>query len=186
MTSIKWRFWCAIALQSCLIAAIPAQAIYTHINGKTVILKTALIDPYDLMRSYPIALNYDTFTVDTLRSLPGYRRDRLTQNSTLFVILQAPLNTSKPSQPWKLVDVSRDRPSNLLTTQIALKGRVEQNDRIKYGLETYYLPENQRNEINQALEQAQRPLESAIKIKVDAHGNAIPMQLWVGDRPYRF
>lgn len=192
----KARFWIPIALQTVLIATIPAQAVYIHLTGKTVILKTAPIDPYELMRGYSIALNYEISSVEMLRSLPGWktlskepsqtlpnRSDNLTENSTLYVILQAPTNTRKP---WKPVDVRRDRPRDLPANQIALKGRVVNSARIEYGLETYYLPENQRSDVNQAFEQAQRKEESAVEIKVDAHGNAIPIQVWVSDRPYRF
>ncbi len=195
---MKWRFWIAIALQTVLIAAIPAQAIYTHLTGKTVILKTAPIDSYELMRGYSIALNYDFSSVDALRSLPGWktllkeqtlpsgsRSDNLVPNTTLYVILQAPPSTSK-RQPWKLVNVSHDRPTNLSANQVALKGRVANFGRIEYGLETYYLPENQRKDVNQAFEQAQQKQESAIELKVDAQGTAVPIQIWVGDRPYRF
>ena len=71
---------------------------------------------------------------------------------------------------------------------IALKGQLEQSGLfLNYGLETYYMPENQRERMNQAIEQIQRSQQSfVVEVKVDHRGHAILKSLWVGEENYRF
>ncbi|NET14750.1 MAG: GDYXXLXY domain-containing protein, partial [Okeania sp. SIO1H6] len=42
-----WRFILPLTVQLALILSIPAQAIYTTITGRTVVLQTVPVDPYD-------------------------------------------------------------------------------------------------------------------------------------------
>lgn len=95
-----WRLWVPLLLQTGLILAVPAQAFYTQITGKTVILKTIPVDPYDPLRGYSQTLNYEISRVDNLRSLPGWQELVKQQAGTrLYVILEAP--ESAKSQPLK-------------------------------------------------------------------------------------
>lgn len=189
-----WRLGLPLALQAALIVALPAQAIYTHLTGRTVVLKTAPVDPYDLMRGYSVTLNYDISRSDALKSLPGWkaippgRYGSLPESTTLYVILEQPKgdNPTKP-QAWKPVQVSTRLPDNLPANQVALKGRMNYS-RIEYGLETYYMPEDRRDEVNLDINRAQRDRNrpALVEVKINQQGNAVPIQVWVGDRAYRF
>lgn len=186
----SWRFWVPIALQTVLIAAIPAQAVYTHLTGKTVILQTAPVDPYDLLRGYSVTLSYDISRADNLKSLPGWRTPPKTLNSQsdvgIFVILQAPAETaSARPRPWKPVAVSYNRPA-VKPNQIALKGRMNNYSWVEYGLESYYIPESERQEIDDTIRETQRKQPGVVEVKVDSQGNAVPVSLWLNDRNYRF
>lgn len=207
-----WRFSLPLALQTGLFLAIPAGAFYTHLTGRTVTLQTEPIDPYDLMRGYSVTLNYTISNTAALQKLPGWqslprqvndysRSTDLAPNTELFVILQAPAGGSSPlPQPWKPVAVTQNRPKNLPENQIALRG-VAGYSRVAYGLETYYIPEDQRGQINQDISEAQRlqgrrgaKATSVVDIKVNASGGATPLGLWLdtngaapgGVRNYRF
>ena len=59
---------------------------------------------------------------------------------------------------------------------------------IEYGLERYYMPENQRDQINSTITEAQRNNQQSfvVEVKVNAQGKAIPVSLWVRDRNYKF
>ena len=84
--------------------------------------------------------------------------------------------------------VSSNRPTSLPANQIALKGKSTGN-LIEYGLETYYMPESRRDEINQDINQTQRgrqPQSFVVEVKVDNQGRAVPISLWVSKRNYRF
>ena len=192
-----WRLWVPLLLQTGLILASPAQPFYTQITGKTVILQTAPVDPYDPIRGYSQTLSYDISRVENLRSLPGGKElfkeskqnNYLPSETTFYVILAAPVaNESQPPKPWKPLGVKSNRPTSLPTNQIALKGKSTGNS-IEYGLETYYMPESRRNEINQDINQTQRgrqPQKIAVEVKVDNQGRAVPISLWVSKRNYRF
>jgi len=194
---LPWRrLWIPLLIQIALILAIPAQAIYTSLTGRTVVLQTRPVDPYDLLRGYFQTLNYTISDFSTLRELPGWaelqqqhadRSGHLPQNTSFYVILEAPANPDiEPPLPWKPVQISIDRPNLLPVDRIALKGQMK-NRNIEYGLETYYMPEDQREQLNQEIGQVQRSRQPfVVEVKVDKHGHAIPLSLWVKDRNYRF
>lgn len=194
-----WRFVLPFALQLALILSVPAEAIYTHIAGKTVVLQTAPVDPYDFLRGYYQVLSYDISQQDNLKKLPGWSQfeletsGRFTSETNIYVILAAPETEENLAVPkvWKPVGVSAKLPENLPENQIAIKGKSD-GWQIQYGLETYYMPEDQREAVNQDIQQAQSSLNSenkipfVVEVKVNSQGKAVPVSLWVRDRNYKF
>lgn len=196
-----WRFILPLTFQFALILSIPAQAIYTVITGKTVVLQTAPVDPFDFLRGYYQVLSYDISAKDNLQKLPGWNQFELetsgrfaTENTTnIYVILAAPKTTQSSGIPkvWTPVGVSAKLPENLPDHQIAIQGQLD-GWRVKYGLETYYMPEDRREEINQDIQQVQGTLNSerqipfVVEVKVNSQGKTVPISLWVGDRNYKF
>jgi uncharacterized membrane-anchored protein len=94
------------------------------------------------------------------------------------------------------VAVNRDRPTNLPDNQQVIKG-IYRYGRVFYGLETYYIPEDQRNDINSEISALQFPANVSpeqrperppivVETKVDAQGNAVPLSFWLSDRQYAF
>ena len=168
-----------------------------HLTGKTAILQTAPVDPYDLLRGYSQTLTYDISRKQTLEKLPGWNElDKEKRDSlNLYVTLEAPpkQTSSGRPKPWKPVAVSASRPVNLPKNQVALQGRLRYGT-INYGLESYYFPEDQREQLNKDISQAQtgversqrQPLPFVVEVKVDSQGNSVPVSLWVRDRNYRF
>ncbi len=192
-----WRFAVPLLLQIGLILVPPAQSVYTHITGKTVILQTIPVDPYDPLRGYSQTLSYDISRLETLKKLPGWQEiskqqksknvDYLESGTELYVVLESPPDGAKqPPLAWKPVKVTGS-PTSLPANQIALKGKGAAN-MIRYGLETYYFPESQQQEINQAIMQAQKGQKQSlvVEIKVNEGGDGVPVSLWVSDRNYRF
>ncbi len=195
----SWRLWLPLLLQTALIISIPAQAIFIHLTGKTAILQTAPVDPYDFLRGYSQTLSYDISRRETLEKLPGWKeltRNRRPQEPiSLYVILEAPDTQISSGRPlaWRAVKVASDRPTNLPNNQVVLKGLLRYG-RVTYGVESYYFPEQQRQQLNDDINQAQEsnPGEQekaqpfVVEVKVDSEGNAVPVSLWVRDRNYRF
>ncbi|MBD1862742.1 MULTISPECIES: GDYXXLXY domain-containing protein [Trichocoleus] len=201
----SWRFWLPLVCQAALILAIPAQSLHTQLTGRTVILKTAPVDPYDLLRGYSVTLSYDISRVDTLRQLPGwseFERQRSANSEWpatrfFYLVLEAPgVASTNPPSPWRAVRISGDRPTNLVENQVILRGQIgnntvpdglelqgrTSNNTVQYGLERYYIPEDQRDAINQNINTAQanqatQPI--VVEVKVDAQGNAVPLSFWV-------
>ncbi|MEL6879603.1 MAG: GDYXXLXY domain-containing protein [Cyanobacteria bacterium J06607_10] len=189
-----WRFLTAMVFQSALIVAIPFQSALTYANGQTVTLQTAPVDPYDLLRGYSQTLRFDISNRQTLENLPGASDVFVSKNqgAPIYVTLAAP-STAAPSQSnaptaWTPVAVSIERPASLADDQIALQGRYNGWRDISYGLETYYMPEAQRDDINEHIRQVNREdAESfVVDIKVDSQGNSVPLSLWVQEKEYRF
>ena len=202
-----WRLWVPLLLQIGLIAAVPATAVYTFITGKTVVLQTVPVDPYDFLRGYYQVLSYDISDRTSLQKLPGWKDlpgektpcppgvacPQNTHNpkpqTSFYVILEAPKAATNPGRPqaWKPVRVSLENPGNLPANQIAIKGKYN-GFLMEYGLETYYMPENRREEVNADISQTQgqRQQSFVVEAKVDADGLAVPVSLWVRDRNYKF
>lgn len=202
-----WRMWVPLLLQIGLIAAVPATAVYTFMTGKTVVLQTAPVDPYDFLRGYYQVLNYDISARRNLEKLPGWEdlhsekiycspgvvcpqnTHKVKQKTSFYVILEAPKTATNPGRPqaWKPVRVSLENPVNLPANQIAIKGKYN-GWRMEYGLETYYMPEDERKKVNREITEAQRNQRQSflVEVKVDKTGHAVPVSLWVRDRNYRF
>ncbi len=204
-----WRLWVPLLLQIGLIASVPAQSVYTFVTGKTVILQTVPVDPYDLLRGYYQVLSYDISQSNNLEKLPGWKdlppsdikacpvgivcpdtkMHYVKIGTSFYVILESPKNAAHSGSPkaWKPVRVSLENPSNLPANQIAIQGKYN-GRQTEYGLETYYMPENEREKVNQDISQVQRGKRQSfvVEVKVDKQGHAVPVSLWVRDRNYRF
>jgi uncharacterized membrane-anchored protein len=183
-----WRLWLPLLFQSMLIITVPAQDAYTYATGKTVVLQTAPVDPYDILRGYSQTLGYEISRFETLSKLPGGNFLQSSYVGDVYVVLEAPTTqNARPPKAWKPIRVSRDRPTNLLANQIALQGK-SQGWRVVYGLETYYMPEDQREQINTSINQVQQGNRQSfvVETKIDSSGNSVPISLWIRDRNYKF
>ncbi|WP_414566556.1 MULTISPECIES: GDYXXLXY domain-containing protein [unclassified Anabaena] len=198
---LLWRFVIPLLIQAGFILAVPAQAVYTLMTGRTAVLQTVPVDPYDLLRGYSVILNYEISLTSNLKQLPGWtelvkqhpsshQQFDLESGTNLYVILEEQKSTGEVPQAWKPVRVSGELPTSLNDNQIALKGISGYNS-ISYGLETYYIPEDQRNDINNDISTA-RPLKPGqpqpivVEVKINPQGNAVPLSMWVRDRRYNF
>lgn len=195
------RFWLAMLLQLGLILPVPLRNAYVAVAGETIVLDTMAVDPYDIFRGYSQTLAYQISDPDTFETLPGYEMvERLeerpaetaAQPPTFYVLLEAPASPSDLSleqspKTWQPVGVVRDRPANLPPQQIALRA-THNGNAILYNLERYYMPEDQRDEINQTVQELQQSEvgEVKVEVRVDRFGKAIPVGLWLGDRRYQF
>lgn len=193
-----WRFMVPLLCQVALVMSIPAQAFYTYTTGTTVVLQTAPVDPYDFLRGYYQILSYEISRPNNLKSVTGSdtafkRRNHdhfyVDRGEIIYVILEKPQGEPEGDRPlpWQPVAVSDEFPDNLPDNQIAIRGEGNGWD-IKYGLETYYMPESQRNQVNQDINVAQSrdPQSFVVEVKVDSQGKSVPLRLWVSDRSYQF
>ena len=145
-----WRLIAPLLVQIGLILAVPSQAMYIDMTGKTVILQTVAINPNDVVRGSSLNLDYNISRPETLRRLPGWnnwlrrnsRRGRqISQGSILYLILQERQSFDRNElQSWKPIRVSSNRPVYLSNNQVALKGNY-QDGLVNYGLENYFIPE---------------------------------------------
>ncbi len=185
-----WQFVLPFTVQLLIILAIPSQSLYTYAFGKTVTIQTIPVDPYDLLRGYSQTLRYDIISNwNQLKKLPGGQD--LNETETFYVTLQAPEFLNKqPPLPWTAIAVSNEKPDSLPDNQIAIAGNTEGYRGAVYGLETYYMPENDRQKINQEIRDLQRQpngkIPFVVEVKIDSRGKAIPVSLWIGDRRYQF
>ncbi|MTJ55097.1 GDYXXLXY domain-containing protein [Anabaena sp. UHCC 0253] len=201
-----WRLIAPLIVQVGLILAVPVQAMYTDVTGKTVILQTTSANSNDVLRGSSLNLDYNISRPETLRRVRGWnewlqrnsRRNRqIIQGSTLYLILQERQSFDRSElQSWQPVRVSSNRPNTLPNNQVALKGNY-QDGLVNYGLDNYFISDEQRQQINNDLAQFQgnrnsnrnrnsRQQPIFVRVKVDPQGNAIPLGLSIRNRNYRF
>jgi uncharacterized membrane-anchored protein len=198
-----WRLIVPLLIQTALIMAIPFQAMFTNFTGKTVILQTVPVNPNNALQGNSVNLDYNIARYNTLRRLPGWQelvrrrsnRNRqyvsLAEGTNFYVTLQEQqFPDSDNPTAWKPVRVTANPPRTLAANQVALKG-VYEDGSINYGIESYSIPEDQRQQINNNLFQAQQTQQRRqqpilVEVKVDAEGNAVPVSMWVRNRNYRF
>ncbi len=183
-----WRFLLPFGLQLAVILLILAKSAYTYNFGIDAVIQSTPVDPYDLLRGYSQTLRYDISNISNLRSLPG--GNNLSEGNIFYLILEADSNSDKtPPSPSKLIKIA-SKPANLPKNQVAIRGEIDNSGNINYGLERYYMPESQRNKINQEIRDLQRDSQGkqafVVGIKVDRWGNSVPVSLWIGEKNYRF
>jgi uncharacterized membrane-anchored protein len=151
-----------------------------------------------MMRGYYQTLSYKISDTNTLKKLPGwkeiapqtnYATNYQSSTQTFYIVMEKPENpkSTEPPSPWQPIKISRDRPKDLAQNQVAIQGEYISEWQIIYGLETYYMPEEKREKINNEIAEAQQdPQAFVVEIKVDGSGNAVPVSLWVRDRNYQF
>ncbi len=182
-----------------LVLLIPVQSLYAYVMGTSVILQTVPVDPYNPFQGYYVTLRYDISLIDTLEPLPGWDEIEAQADenggATLYVVLDQPdgvppegLDETGMPLAWEPIRVAAAPPENLPEHQIALKGTYQGN-RVTYGLEQYFIPEDQRDEINDRIRQANqggdRPAY-VVEVRVAGKGIATPASIWVDGENYRF
>jgi uncharacterized membrane-anchored protein len=172
-----------------MIASIPATATWIYATGKTVILQTAPVDPYSPLLGYSQTLSYDVSRWDNLEKLGKMHSiDYIKRGKPIYIILEAP---AQAGNPWRPVAIQLEKPNSLPVNQLALRGQPEYGQ-IRYGLETYYIPEGKIQDINREFEQIRRGLGPDsrppiwLEARVGADGQAVPVALIVRDRRYTY
>ncbi len=193
-----WRLIIPLLFQAGITLAAPICSIYTETTGKTVTLETVPVDPYDILRGNYVALDYNISRIETLKKLPGWNQlikqypgtnqqyFPIAQDTNLYVIMQG---EESSSQAWKPMLITSELPRTLPENQVALRGKYRYGS-IIYGLEKYNIPENQSEKINKDVFNNQQFNQHSqlikIQIKVDARGNAVPINMQIGNGYYQF
>jgi uncharacterized membrane-anchored protein len=178
------NFWLALGAQLLLIATVPAQALYTINTGTTVYLKTAPVDPVDLLRGYYQILSYEISNPDTFKKLLGAKiAENFQTGEEIFVTLKLPAdnNGRAAAQP---IAIGRKRPV-AQPNEVILRG-IYNGWRIKYNLEEFYMPEENHKEINTTIDRGRQSEKLLMETKIGQDGRGLPIAIWIGDKSYRF
>ena len=170
----KQTLWFAVAVvaQLLILAAVPAQKIHIRATGKTIILKTAPVDPYSIMSGYYVTLGYE---ISNPRGLTGWEEG--SKGKPVWVILK-----EDPNGIWNAVSVHDKKPA-VEKDCVIIKGRIS-HWRIEYGIESYFIPEDARDKVTDDLRKHSR--EAKVEVKVDSAGNAAITKLVIQDRIYEY
>jgi uncharacterized membrane-anchored protein len=177
------RAWIAAVIVALLQTVIIGYTIESHASilrsGTEVLLKTAPIDPRDLLRGDYVVLNYDISSVPAstvVGDLPKEAGERVLsvrlqkQPNGFWSIAESSFSTLEPkpdtvvlkSQPFQYYPVVGD-----------------QAIRVDYGIERYYVPEGQGRD----LEEARSDGQLSIAARVSDSGQAQIRRLLLDGKP---
>ncbi|MBO0350028.1 GDYXXLXY domain-containing protein [Phormidium pseudopriestleyi FRX01] len=207
------RFLIPLLIQTAAMLTGAFFAVHTEVNGKLVTLETEPVNLSKFIRNSSNRVSYNISNFKILEEIPGWEelpgtpvpcprnnqpRNRENQcnpdaklldpDLTLYAILSPPTaeETGEVPTPWVAVGLSGDRPTELGENQVMIKGRSLE-DLVEYEGGKFYLMRSQREEILESLDltDQEEKLETlVIQLKVNQRGNAVPVNLWIGDRNY--
>jgi uncharacterized membrane-anchored protein len=168
-------FLAAVVVQVLIVAAVPARKVFTLATGKTVVLKVQPVDPYSVLSGYYVTLAFD---ISRLDAFPNARTGpEFPYGASCYAVVE-----KGDDGTWKPVSLERELPGNLPENRAALLGKVH-GGQIRYGIEEFYIPETQRENIADDLGKNQD--KARVEVKVDRSGHAALVQLRIEDRVYQ-
>jgi uncharacterized membrane-anchored protein len=175
-------FLLAVLIQVTIVALVPAKQIYARMTGRLITIKTAPVDPYNIMSGYYVTLSYQISnprqTQESMSEEDILKDVATPYNSPVYVLLK-----EDPNKIWIIDSVSKQPPDNVPSDRVLIQGRTLYN-RIIYGVESYYIPEDKRQTIDSDLRNNRE--KTFAQIKVDKFGNAALVRLLIGDTVYEY
>jgi uncharacterized membrane-anchored protein len=177
------RAWIAAVIVALLQTVIIGYTIESHASilrsGTEVLLKTAPIDPRDLLRGDYVTLNYDISSVPASTVVGGPPKEA--GEMVLSVRLQ-----KHPDGFWSIVESSfgtlEPKPDTVVLKSQPFQYYpvdADQRIRVDYGIERYYVPEGQGRD----LEQARSDGHLSIAARVSDSGQAQIRSLLLDGKP---
>lgn len=166
----RLKFFLAIGLQVLIILLIVVFKYSIISGGVDAIFKIQPIDPRDPLRG-----DYITFTYNISR-LSNYlvKEKSLKAGDTVYVVLR------EGKIYWTPVYVTKIRPD--FSENFFIKGIVSsvsnQNLRIVYGIEEYFIPEDKGRNFNFTNKFV------TAKVSIDKNGNPVLRQVYVDNKPW--
>ncbi|MEK9183874.1 MAG: GDYXXLXY domain-containing protein [Patescibacteria group bacterium] len=165
------KFILAIAIQLIIIFAIIIFKSSVVVGGTEVLLQIEPVDPTDPFRG-----DYITFQYSDISDISLLLDDSpsINRGSTFYVVLE------RTGKYWEAVDIYKNKPEKdvLGYNKIFLKGRLDYDGRVVYGIEEYFIPEGTGRDFNF------RSREAHAKVSVDKNGNAVLKQIYMDDVPW--
>ena len=128
------------------------------LTGKTVVLKTQPVDPFDLFRGQYLTISYEISRVNL--------SEKFKEGDTVYVSLK-----EGDDKIWHADKVYLDKPES----GIFIKGTAKQSWRglaVEYGIEQYFFERD-----------AHIPRMDSVKVKVDSSGQARIVELLMNGQP---
>lgn len=165
-------FALAVALQVVIIAIVPWPQVRARNYGTDVVLATAQFDPYNPFSGHYIALRFEVEQVDA---------DMLDRLPPVFYVGIRP----DAAGIWRPVGAAAE-PEGLPPATIAVK-TMNRRWSTSIGIDRFYIPEERRVEINDALAAAQAETNAIrVRARIGPDGTAALLALQVRDHEYAF
>lgn len=175
----KVLFPAVIALQLAVLGVMIAGQEVILAKGTKVMLKCVPVDPRSLFSGDYVILNYEISELsnDKFPEL-AKQRDLFKANETVYVGLVS------DGKFYTVKEVSRSEKYIRGRYPVFLKGKVREDFgdalRIRYGLESYFVPQNEGKIIEQDLDKV------SVEVSVDRSGHSAIARLFIAGKEVRF
>ena len=159
--TFKVAFGVIVAAQLALLLAFIGVEEYALNTGDTVVLQTVPVDPRSLLQGDFVVLRYKIST------LPP-RLENLPTGRTVYV------SVVEKGEVWEARSYSTSRPSN---DEVFIKGTVDSNRLLEFGIGTYFVPEGTGHIIEGAE-------DIKVKVALSSSGKAIIKEILVDGKPF--
>lgn len=166
-----------VILQVAVLVFMAAKQEYILAAGEKILLKCQPVDPRSLFSGDYIILNYEITRIDleTITVKNGEKRS-VDIDETIYIAL----DKSKADKYWRAVAASRDLDWLKSIHKTVIKGRIGQRYNIKFGLEDYFVPQNQGREIERNLDSVH------VEVSVMPDGSSALSKLFLNNKEVRF
>jgi len=168
-------FIVALLAQFGILAYAPLEKAALRRSGRTVVLRTVPVDPYDVMRGYFVTLRYE------ISRPPGLEESGAAGGDVVYAVL-----AKGDDGVWTAVRAAKERSRSLEEGRVVIRGRREGGHRavVDYGIEKYFIPEAAREEIERAVRKGKQRI--LVDVALDDEGAACVLRLRVGGKVYEY
>ena len=174
----KWAFIIIVVLQIAVLCVMIANRAYLLDTGVKILLKCEPVDPRSLISGDYIILNYQVSSI-AKELYKGTDINKLKSNDIVYVALEKPAT----EKYWIAKSFSSDFESLKKTNMIIMKGTIKDTYstiRIRYGIEDYFVPQNQGLSIEQKMG------DVSVEVSVSDTGESAISRLFIQDREVTF
>ncbi len=176
----KIIFITAVILQAMVLLSMIARQEILLKNGTKIMLKCIPVDPRSLFSGDYVRLNYEISEIKPGESESDQKKfNEFRDGDTVYVALAK----NRGDQFYSVADYSKSPADLKKTYSVLLKGTVEDRYlslRIRYGLETYFVPQNEGKDIETNL------AEVSAEVSVAEDGRSALSRLFVAGKEVRF
>ncbi|MDO9513642.1 MAG: GDYXXLXY domain-containing protein [Elusimicrobiota bacterium] len=132
-------------------------------TGIKVLLETVPVDPRDFLRGDYVILRYK---ISSLSGIPG--KSDFKRGDRVYVKLEP------GAEYWEAVAMKAK--NEIERGDVVIKGKIQRGGVVKYGIESYFVPEGKGREIEKNMAGRSKV---AVEVIVDKNGNGIINKLFI-------
>ncbi len=136
--SATWVFFAIVALQVVGLVAFAAVKQYAVASGTEVILQGAPVDPRSLMQGDYAILDYE------IADVPNRYESFFESGDDVIVVL------TERSEVWEAIEYLDSYTARELRNEVIIRGELQANGRIDFGIGTYFVPEGTGRAVERA------------------------------------
>lgn len=173
----KIFFIIVVILQLGVLAFMAGKQEYILASGEKILLKCEPVDPRSLFSGDYVVLSYEITRIDLTRITvkPGEERS-FDYGEVIYVALEK----VPDGMFWKASAISRDISWLKGKYRTVLMGRMDRYNNIKFGLEDYFVPQNEGKVIEQDLNNVY------VEVSVTGNGASAISRLFLNGKEVKF